>query len=409
MSNRRFRRTILSTGVAFAIALGGFVAAPVALAADDSPTPPGSVLEVVTAPTATGQSAYTGSYAGNPYTIMSYSGYSSYSGCDGEPCGMLDGNLTTQWDSGYSAGYPYWVVLDLGQTRNVSGIQYQQKQANGAVGGYALYVTDSATVAANPNGSGWQLALQGTWIYEQNTKRYGVIDGTRAARYVKFVITGPRAAGNYDAAGVTELRVWTNPTPIDPVNPPVDPGTSAPDFTPPATVNIKSGDLSVDVAQGFPQIVRYTKGTGASAATLGGQADGLLSQFQINDVVYDAATTPAVVSDDLTTATWVSTVPDFGDVTITTQIKVASSERVDFEMTSIEGADALSVDEITIPNHSLIAVDSSSADSVLSRTKIEVNAAPAAGADKHVVIDSGAAVEVAPVTTPYVFVTNGAV
>src|SRR5699024_1738341 len=123
---------------------------------------------------------------------------------------------------------------------------------------------------------------------------------------------------------------------------------------------------------------------------------------EADGVDYPADTTATIAGD---TATYVSQVPDFGDLTITSTITVTPENTVVFEMTDLAGADAARVDEISIPNHSPLPVTSSEAGASLARTKISTDATTTA--DQFIDLTAGTPLDASAVGTPYAFVGNG--
>ncbi len=170
----------------------------------------------------------------------------------------------------------------------------------------------------------------------------------------------------------------------------------APDH-PAAVATIRSGHgLTVAVGKGFPQIVSYD----IAGRTLGGQPEQL-TDFAINGKDYRATTSSRISRSRVT---YKSTFKDFPGVSIISSIKATRSNTVKFEITRISGPKAGSIDQIAIPDQSLVSVDSTDAKSTLARTKISTDSTTTA--DEIIPIDASAHVDEKPVGSPYGFVNT---
>ncbi|GGP87756.1 endo-alpha-N-acetylgalactosaminidase family protein [Streptosporangium pseudovulgare] len=170
--------------------------------------------------------------------------------------------------------------------------------------------------------------------------------------------------------------------------PPEDPATPA---------ELTGPGLTVRVAKEFPQVISYTM----DGRTIGGQAR-VLNTFVINGTPHVATTTMKADGDQ---AEYTSTFADLPDLTITSTITVTGRGAVVFAVKKIEGAAASTVDQLAIPDQSLVSVDSSAPQAVLARTKTSTDSTTTA--DRFIAITGATPTDKSPVGTPYGFVSNG--
>ncbi|MFF4792724.1 endo-alpha-N-acetylgalactosaminidase family protein [Streptomyces sp. NPDC001276] len=171
----------------------------------------------------------------------------------------------------------------------------------------------------------------------------------------------------------------------------------APPDHPATPVELTGPGLTVRVAKEFPQVISYTMG----GRTLGGQARAL-DTFIVNGTAHTATTSMTAHGNQ---AVYTSVFADLPDLTITSTITVTDEGTVVFAVKSIEGAAASTVDQLSIPDQSLVSADSSSPHTTLARTKISTNSTTTA--DEFVPITAATAPDKAAVGTPYGFVSNG--
>ncbi|WP_426997466.1 endo-alpha-N-acetylgalactosaminidase family protein [Pseudarthrobacter sp. N5] len=201
----------------------------------------------------------------------------------------------------------------------------------------------------------------------------------------------PVSIGAAPANAAPELRVRTTgdtaPTPVPP----------APPATPATPLSLSNGQgLTVQVATDFPQVISYD----LNGKSLSGQAEAL-NTFTINGRPHTATTTMTSATD---AASYTSTFADFPNVTISSAITVTGKNTVEFAVTKIDGGAANTIDQLSIPDQSLVSVDSSDAKSALARTKISTDSTTTA--DQFLSIAGSSRVEDSPVGTPYGFVSN---
>lgn len=381
---RRALRALSATIAAAALAVAGALV-PIASApatAADAPAPAGAAIPQT-------QYALVGvDSESDPYPAPP--------ALDGTALAAFDGDPATQWATRYNGGdpdpLPHWITVDVGGSFPLTGIQYQVKnQSNGPVKDVTVYVTDSAAVAKDPEADWGSPA--GTAVFRQPTDASDVQNLVFAqpvtGRYVKFVATNTiNGSANVSAA---ELRVFatgdTTPPPVTP-DPPADAAT-------PVAIGNGAG-LTVQVAQEFPQVVSYE----LNSRRLAGQAQKL-SAFTINGTAHTATTTMTATAD---AATYVSTFADLPDLTITTAITATAKGTVEFAVTKIEGGAAATVDQLAIPDLSLVSVDSSDSSAALARTQISTDSTTTA--DRFLAITGATPVDARSVGTPYGFVSS---
>jgi len=380
---RGLRALSATIGAAALVAAGALVpiaAAPAAAA--DAPPPAGAAI------------------AQTQYALVGVDSesapYPAPPALDGTALAAFDGDPNTQWATKYNGGdpdpLPHWITLDVGGSFPLTGIQYQVKnQSNGPVADVAVYVTDSAAVAKDAAADWGTPAATGTFRQPTSATEVQnlVFSQPVTGRYLKFVATSTINGSANVSAG--ELRVFatgdTTPPPVTP-DPPADAAT-------PVAIGNGAG-LTVQVAREFPQVISYD----LNGKTLGGQAQKL-DTFTINGTAHTATTTVATTPD---TATYVSTFADLPDLTITTAITATAKGTVEFAVTKIEGGAAATVDQLAIPDLSLVSVDSSDPAAALARTQISTDSTTTA--DRFLAITGSTPVDARSVGTPYGFVSG---
>ncbi|SEG89894.1 endo-alpha-N-acetylgalactosaminidase [Actinacidiphila yanglinensis] len=319
---------------------------------------------------------------------------------DGTALAAFDNDTGTQWTVAYDVvngtgvaktPMPHWLTLDVGGSFTLTGLDYSvKKQDNGPVKDFKVYVTDDAATAKDPNGDWGAPAATGSFHQPaaDTDVQTVVFDKPVKGRYVRF--EADSAVNGSDNASASELRVRaigdTTPAPVTPP-PPAHPATPVP---------LSRGGLTVQVAKEFPQVVSYAMDGG----TLGGQAS-VLDTFDINGKAYTATTAMRASGD---TATYTSTFAGLPNVTITSAITVTAKRTVVFEVKKIAGSAARTVDELSIPDQSLVSVDTSDPHANLARTRISTDSTTTA--DQFTAVNGATTPDPAPVGTPYGFVGN---
>ncbi|MEW1602043.1 endo-alpha-N-acetylgalactosaminidase family protein [Streptomyces sp. NPDC093808] len=161
-------------------------------------------------------------------------------------------------------------------------------------------------------------------------------------------------------------------------------------------VRLSRGDLTVTVAEEFPQVISYRLGT----RTLGGRATALDS-FTVNGTAHRATTTMKAGGSR---ATYTSTFADLPGLTLVSTLTVTGDATVVFAVEKISGEAARTVRTLEIPGHSLVSVDSSEPGANLARTKISADSTTTA--DRFIRLTGDTATDEGPVGTPYAFVGN---
>jgi endo-alpha-N-acetylgalactosaminidase len=321
---------------------------------------------------------------------------------DGTALAAFDNDPATQWTVAYDVvggvgvaktPMPHWITLDVGGSFTLTGLDYSVKnQANGPVKNYRVFVTDDAATARDPKADWGTPAATGSFHQPTSATEVQtvVFDKPVTGRYVK--LEADSAVNGTDNASASEIRVRatgdTTPAPVVPP-PPADPATP---------VEIRHGGLKVEVAKEFPQVISYTMNGG----TLSGQA-AALHTFDINGGAHTATTTMSAHGD---TATYTSTFADLPGVAITSTITATAHKTVVFAVTKITGSAARTVNQFSIPDQSLLSVDSSDPRASLARTKISTDSTTTA--DQFLTISAAAKPDKASVGTPYGFVSNSA-
>jgi hypothetical protein len=160
------------------------------------------------------------------YKVVSEDSEQSDSG-DGSAASAFDQSSTTQWASEWSpdsTAYPHWITFDVAGSFNLTGLGYSVKvQGNGPVGDVKVFTTDDATVAKDPNASGW--ALAGTATFNQPTSndeiQYVTFSKPVKARYVRF--EAETAVNGSNNASASELVVYSTDADTTPTAPPGPP------------------------------------------------------------------------------------------------------------------------------------------------------------------------------------------
>lgn len=132
------------------------------------------------------------------------------------------------------------------------------------------------------------------------------------------------------------------------------------------TVTISSNRLSVDVATGFPSVVRYVDR--ASGARLDGQPDPVASVV-LNGKEYAAE---AAVETEEDAAHYTLTFAELPDVEIDADLTVEHNV-VTFALTEVRDTEAFRVGTIEIPGQDLISVTSKQAGATAATTRIDVD------------------------------------
>ncbi|MHC6219459.1 endo-alpha-N-acetylgalactosaminidase family protein [Arthrobacter sp. MMS24-S77] len=319
---------------------------------------------------------------------------------DGTAAGAFDNDYSSQWTVAYKVvdgvgvadPMPHWISWDVGGSFTLTGLDYSVKnQSNGPVKDFKVFATDNRAVATDPAGNWGAPVATGSFTQpSSNTQVQTVLFNSPVkARYVKF--EADRAINGSNNVSASELRVRavgdTTPQPVPPA-PPADPAT-------PVTISNGKG-LDVQVGKEFPQAISYS----LNGKHLSGQAN-LLKDFAINGKNYAATTTSTAGPDSVAYA---STFADLPNLTIESSLTVTPKNTVDFAVTKISGSAAPTVDQLSIPNQSLVSVDSGDGQSQLARTKISTDSTTTA--DQFVSVTAGAKTDAAPVGTPYGFVSN---
>ncbi|GAB3976438.1 endo-alpha-N-acetylgalactosaminidase family protein [Actinoallomurus acanthiterrae] len=196
------------------------------------------------------------------------------------------------------------------------------------------------------------------------------------------VLAAPAYAASADASGSV---ITPSAAPAAPENP----------ATP---LELTGPGLTVRVARDFPQVISYRMG----GRELGGQAR-VLDTFTVNGKPHTATT---IVKANRNQAVYTSAFADLPGLVITSAITVTRRRTVVFAVKRIEGSAASAVDQLSIPDQSLVSVDSSSAPSTLARTRISADSTTTA--DQFIAITGATPPDPGYVGTPYGIVSNGA-
>ncbi|WP_218062911.1 endo-alpha-N-acetylgalactosaminidase family protein [Arthrobacter sp. SDTb3-6] len=319
---------------------------------------------------------------------------------DGTAAGAFDNDYASQWTVAYKVvdgvgvadPLPHWISWDVGGSFTLTGLDYSVKnQANGPVKDYKVFATDNRSVATDPAGDWGAPVASGSLAQPTSNTQVQTIlfDSPVKARYVKFEADSTINGSNNVSASELRVRATgdTTPVPVPPA-PPADPAT-------PVTISNGAG-LEVKVGKEFPQVISYS----LDGKSLAGQADKL-SEFTLNGKNHAATTT---MSASGATATYSSTFADFPNLTIESSLTATAKNTVEFAVTKISGSAAATLDQLAIPNQSLVSVDSSDPAAQLARTKISTDSTTTA--DQFLSVTGGSKVDPADVGTPYGFVSN---
>ncbi|SED76338.1 discoidin domain-containing protein [Ruania alba] len=312
---------------------------------------------------------------------------------DGTALAAFDGDFQSQWTSRYAdeAPYPHWISLDLGQTLPLTAADYAVKPGqNGAAGEVAVYVTNSATVAAEEDPTAWGEPV-GTATLDApetaETRQRVDFDTPVEGRYLRFQLNSGLVEDAPAGSAAEIIAVSSEPVPeiVD-----------QPEITDFETVELVNGDLTATVATEFPQVVAYTVGGEPFAGR-----ESLLDTWTVNGQDYSASTTSTVEG---ATATYTSAVEDLG-VEITSTITVTDEATVAFAVTDVTGD--VQVNTLGIPGHSLLSATSATDGVELDRTTISPDSTQ--NADQYLPITATTAVDDDPVGAHTAFLVNGPV
>jgi len=331
------------------------------------------------------------------YTVVDFDSqspaYPAPPALDGTALGAIDDDYSSQWTTAYSDGAsapgPHWITLDVGGSFRLTGLDYSVKdQYNGPIKDFEVYATDDPQVAGSATADWGAPVATGAFSAPTSSSQVQTVlfESPLQARFVRLVSESTFNTGNIAAASEIRVRATGDTTPQQPPAPP--------QATP---VGLSNGNgLMVQVGEEFPQVVSYDLG----GKTIAGQPERL-SRFTINGDSHVATTTMTSTDDR---ATYVSTFADLPHVRITSTITVTDDDTVQFAVTGIDGSDADTVDMLSIPDHSLVAVDSADPAAQLARTKISADSTTTA--DRFIPITASTATDSGPVGTPYGFVTG---
>lgn len=213
------------------------------------------------------------------YQIVGYDSqsppYPAPPSLDGTAAAAIDGDYSTEWSSAYNSGnpapMPHWLTIDVGGDYTLTGLQYSVKvQSNGPIKDYAVYVTDSASVAKVASSPGWGAPVA-TGSFQQPTSNTEVqtveFDKPVRGRYVRFVALS--AINGSANASASEIGLLAKPSPGTPLyNVTVGSlGTwSNPDDTPASPFIDKNGTFyyeEADALYGATQPRQWTFYTGS--------------------------------------------------------------------------------------------------------------------------------------------------
>ncbi|WP_288027195.1 endo-alpha-N-acetylgalactosaminidase family protein, partial [Arthrobacter sp.] len=375
-----------ATAAAAALALVATLSVGMGSAAQAAPDPTGT-------PVAPSQYTLIGADSQSP-------AYPAPPALDGTAAGAFDNDYASQWTVAYKVvdgvgvadPLPHWISWDVGGSFTLTGLDYSVKnQANGPVKNYKVFATDNRAVATDPAGDWGAPVASGTLAQPTSNTQVQTIlfDSPVKARYVKFEADSTINGSNNVSASELRVRATgdTTPAPVPPASP-ADPAT-------PVTISNGKG-LSVKVGKEFPQVISYDLG----GKTLGGQADKL-SSFMLNGKKYAATTT---MTASATSAAYTSTFADFPNLVIESTITATAANTVEFAVTKISGSAAGTLDQLAIPNQSLVSVDSGDPAAQLARTRISTDSTTTA--DQFTAVTGSSKADPADVGTPYGFVSN---
>ncbi|MBB1484408.1 discoidin domain-containing protein [Tessaracoccus sp. MC1865] len=144
-------------------------------------------------------------------------------GGSGYVTALADGNPNTYWHTRWSGGttpFPHYVVLDLGEVKDIASLTYlpRQSSTNGLIGEYEVHVAAAGDFGVRtdeqlkqmaypePAGVQYTKVAEGTFSDGLGLKTVEIPDGPVEARYVKFVAVHPLIAG-HNWTTVAELTV----------------------------------------------------------------------------------------------------------------------------------------------------------------------------------------------------------
>lgn len=164
------------------------------------------------------------------------------------------------------------------------------------------------------------------------------------------------------------------------------------------TSTLGSDQLTVEVANDFPRIVRYTHT--ATGARLGGQPNALTT-VRIDGV--NRTATVAAPRVEAAKAVWTLSFADLPGVQLDASVSVAGTVTT-FAIDAVRDTEANRVNTIEIPDHDLVSVASTDAGAATAFTTLDPDATRTA--DRFAAVTSGTAAESTPVGATYAFVNT---
>lgn len=135
--------------------------------------------------------------------------YSSQEDTDGKAANMFDGDINTMWHTRWRSNkpnYPHYVILDLGEKKNIEKVGLYQRQSSVMVKGVAIYGNN---VSGNPaDESLWKLCCEFD-MSDSKAEQIFEFPDVVTYRYIKLVCTSP-ASGSVDSscASLAELNFY---------------------------------------------------------------------------------------------------------------------------------------------------------------------------------------------------------
>ncbi|WP_246486062.1 endo-alpha-N-acetylgalactosaminidase family protein [Kribbella qitaiheensis] len=169
----------------------------------------------------------------------------------------------------------------------------------------------------------------------------------------------------------------------------------------PATLSLRSGNLTVTVGSDFPRVVRYVDN--ASGQALGGQPE-VISTVTINGTARTAKLTRTpVVSADLSRADYKLAFDALPGVELDASLALAGRVTT-FKIDAVRDTEASRVKTIDIPDHDLVSVASADPGATTAFTTLDPDSTRTA--DKITSVTAATAAEPAPTGAAYAFVNT---
>jgi hypothetical protein len=204
---------------------------------------------------------------------------------NGRTANAIDGNSGTFWCSKWSILPPHFIALNLGASRQISGMRYAPSKDGDPDGNITRYEIHTST-----DGTNWTLRASGTWT--ANGSDRDVAFSPVTGRYIKLTSTADR----YGCASEVQAFCML-PTVVNPPPPTLTAQSLNAETNENVAVNITmSGTHSAGAALSYVILTQPTRGTLSGTAPnltytpIAGQSGADSFTYNANDGAYDSNT-----------------------------------------------------------------------------------------------------------------------